>query len=101
MRVYKNSNLEDCKMVFSGNQPMGGGKWIELGLAIDEESGIAAQVSIQRGPRSLPGIQLGTLLGSERRFSPYVHPNLHWENGRGNISQDGLSIPKGLMEQIE
>lgn len=77
--------------------------WLEIGIVADEESGMAARVCIQHGQKyPLPSIQLGTLIGDDRTFSPFLHPSVIWENDRGAVSDiESLgTIPKGLQEQI-
>ena len=65
---------------------------------------MAARVSIQHGGKHpLTSIQLGTLIGDDRRFSPYLHPTVNWtDDGKGTLEavEKLVSIPKRLQAQI-
>ena len=77
--------------------------WLEIGIVADEESGMAARVCIQHGRKyPLPSVQLGSLIGEDRTFSPFLHPRVVWEEGRCMVTDtENLgTIPKGLQEQI-
>jgi hypothetical protein len=78
--------------------------WLEIGIVADDESGMAARVCIQHGGRyPLPSVQLGTLIGHDRVFSPHLHPTVTWEEGKGTVtSVDTLGeIPPALQRQVE
>ncbi len=77
--------------------------WIEIGLATVEDSTIAAQISIQPGkPYPLPSIQYGTLLGKEKKFSPFLHPAVVWTDNKGEVHdfEDIIKIPSSLKKRI-
>lgn len=77
--------------------------WTDLGIVVDEETGIAALVGISVGPgRPMPSVQLGRIIGPERKFSPYLHPETEWENGKGRLSSVEMvgSIPNALQNKI-
>jgi hypothetical protein len=77
--------------------------WLEIGIVADDASSVAARVCIQHGAKyPLPSIQLGTLIGDDRRFSPFVHPVVTWENGKGTVTgvEKLGAIPPGLQRQI-
>jgi hypothetical protein len=78
-------------------------EWLEIGIVADPETLIAARVSIQHGGKyPLPSIQLGTLIGDDRRFSPYIHPPVAWTDGKGTLkaAERLVVIPKSLQAQI-
>lgn len=78
-------------------------EWTEIGIVVDEDSGIAALVGISGGGgKPLPSVQLGRIIGPERRFSPYLHPAVNWKDGKGSIANPDLigRIPSGLQERI-
>lgn len=78
-------------------------EWNEIGIVVDEESGIAALVGLSSGGgKPLPSVQLGRIIGPERRFSPYLHPAVDWKDGKGSISEPETigRIPAGLQEKI-
>lgn len=78
-------------------------EWLEIGIVADPETLIAARVSIQHGGKyPLPSVQLGTLIGDDRRFSPYVHPTVSWAEGKGTLTHGEtlVKIPERLQAQI-
>jgi len=75
-------------------------EWLEIGIVADPETLMAARVSIQHGGKyPLPSIQLGTLIGDDRRFSPFLHPSVTWTEGKGMIMKLGV-LPEALLKQI-
>ena len=77
-------------------------QWTEIGIVVNENTGIAA-VGVSSGcGKPLPSVQLGRVIGPERRFSPYLHPAVDWKDGKGKISNRKLigQMPKGLQDKI-
>jgi hypothetical protein len=77
--------------------------WLEIGIVADEKTSVAARVCIQHGAKyPLPAIQLGMLIGDDRRFSPFLHPSVSWAEGKGTVMGLGReeAIPEGLVKQI-
>jgi hypothetical protein len=78
-------------------------KWNELGIVVDDENGVAALVGISVGDsRPMPSVQLGRIIGPERRFSPFLHPVVDWKGGAGSIASPELigSVTPELQRKI-
>jgi hypothetical protein len=76
--------------------------WKEIGIAVDEASGIAALVSIhETETHPIPAIQLGTLIGPEKKFSPHLHPHVSWHGKHGSVEPGHIAeIPQALRHKI-
>lgn len=74
--------------------------WRELGIVVDEDTGMAALVGVSLGGgKPLPSVQIGRVIGPERRFSPFLHPAVDWIGGKGAIRDPRqLGIPSTALQ---